>query len=140
MGSRESVQQCVGGESSETESREPRGGLLNAENGSVPQLPEWDGSSRFLSSTPTLSSLCDEAGGCACTHESYLLCKFTCRRCKLAGLALTASRSALLSLLLIPGWRNNLVPQPDTHHSGPDPIVGLHDGETQWGDPLHCPS
>lgn len=48
---------------------------------------------------------------------------------------------SLVVLSLLPTMAEGRVDEsctPDTYHSGLGPIVGLHDGETQWRDPLHC--
>lgn len=92
------MQRRVGGESSEAESREPRGRLRRAEKGPEPQPPERDGSGRCLVARPhaPVSVVRRED---APARKSCGPCRLTRRHRQPAGLQLAASSPAAPSLL-----------------------------------------
>lgn len=133
MGGCESAQQHVGGDSSETESHEPRGGSQSGER-PVPQLPEWDGAAKLPHQpTHTLRAL----QGAMRLEDVPVHRDPTCSAGSPTSDAnLPGPSLAVFSLL--PPWHREGVPRDltlDTHHSGPGAIVGLDDGEPQGCDP-----
>lgn len=119
IGSRESVQQRVGGESSDTESYKAGGRLLGAGTGPCPGCQRGTGAAELPHQPPTHWALW---GGCGCTYRPCSSAMPTCRA--------LSTRGPPVRQMLTPG----------THHGGLGAVVGLHDGETQRRHPLHCPS
>lgn len=138
-GSRESVQQRVGGESSEAESRQPRERLRSsAERGRGLSPSCWSGTGVAAPSQPTpCSSARGEAGGGACTQAPCGLCSLTRGHRRPSARCPQPCRTFPAPPPRQRDGRGDAALPPDTHHSGPDPIVGLHDGEPHGGDPLH---